>query len=174
METRVGIHAAHSAHVDCVDGDNLDLIVVDHDELGGRSDAVCRESNDVFAVGREQRRTERRQERSPLGAGFDAERVQHHVVEHCRRRVAAAELVEHDRNGGVGLGREHLRPTQRGQPIVGIVAIAGRGRVARCARSRRVGRARQGPSAVITQVEEPAGDDVALHLGGAAVDRGGP
>ena len=102
--------------------------------------------------------------------GAQGRRQQH--VEGRRGGVGRALQLEQHRRRRRG-GR---RPGRRASP-----ARRGRRRAPRrCAArwrgggSARTAPGRRRPSAVAPEVEQPAGDDVALDLGAAAVDRGGP
>ena len=95
-----------------------------------------------------------------------------HVVEGGRRGARGALQLEQRRHRGLRVGGEGVAPAQlveggveRGARVLG-------GRVRRG--SWRTARALRRPSAVGPQVEQAAGDDVALDLGAAAVDRGRP
>ena len=103
-----------------------------------------------------------------VGARLQSERRHDDVVERGCRRVVGAERTEHEVDRVARLGFQQLEPSEVGQDGVGVRAAAVRRRMvsARSVRS-------AASISLAPEIEQATGDDVALHLGGAAVDRRG-
>ena len=90
------------------------------------------------------------------------------VVEGRRDTVHRPERFEDDRDGGARFCLQHLAPADLVERRRRRLPARGQSRPARLPRA---APARRRPSVVAPEVEQPAGDDVALHFDGAAVDR---